>query len=47
MGPDNLDFASFRELMLEAKKQGLKPNDLTSPVRLFNYLLKSGQRRKK
>ncbi|MFL6399545.1 MAG: helix-turn-helix domain-containing protein, partial [Nitrososphaeraceae archaeon] len=27
---DNLDFGSFRELMAEAKKQGLTPSELAS-----------------
>jgi hypothetical protein len=42
IGLDNLDFASFRELMVEAKKEGLTPSDLASHVRLNNYLVKSG-----
>jgi hypothetical protein len=42
IGLDNLDFASFRELMLEAKREGLTPSDLASHVRLYNYLVKSG-----
>jgi hypothetical protein len=42
IGLENLDFASFRELMVEAKKQGLTPSDLASHVRLNNYLVKSG-----
>jgi uncharacterized protein (UPF0335 family) len=42
IGLDNLDFASFRELMLEAKKRGMTPSDLASHFRLFNYLVKSG-----
>jgi hypothetical protein len=42
IGLDNLDFGSFRELMLEAKKRGMTPSDLASHFRLFNYLVKSG-----
>jgi hypothetical protein len=42
IGLDNLDFGSFRELMVEAKKQGLTPSDLASHVRLYNYFIKSG-----
>src|SRR5919204_6978175 len=42
IGLDHLDFASFRELMVEAKKEGLTPSDLASHVRLNNYLVKSG-----
>jgi hypothetical protein len=42
IGLDNLDFASFRELMLEAKREGLTPSDLASHVRVNNYLVKSG-----
>jgi hypothetical protein len=41
IGLDNLDFGSFRELMLEAKKRDMTPSDLASHFRLFNYLLKS------
>jgi hypothetical protein len=39
IGLDNLDFASFRELMVEAKKEGLTPSDLASHFRLFHYLV--------
>src|SRR5919198_3505706 len=42
IGLDNLNFASFRELMLEAKKRGMTPRDLASHFRLINYLIKSG-----
>src|ERR687887_675883 len=42
IGLDNLDFDSFRELMLEAKKRGMTPRDVASHFRLFNYLVKSG-----
>src|SRR5919204_1730607 len=42
IGLDNLDFGSFRELMVEAKKRGMTPRDLASHFRLFNYLVKSG-----
>jgi hypothetical protein len=42
IGLDNLDFASFRELMVEAKKEGLTPSELASHIRLNNYLVKSG-----
>src|ERR671931_2585889 len=42
IGLDNLDFSSFRELMLEAKKRGMTPRDVASHFRLFNYLVKSG-----
>jgi hypothetical protein len=42
IGLDNLDFASFRDLMVEAKKEGLTPSDLASHVRLNNYFIKSG-----
>jgi hypothetical protein len=42
IGLDNLDFSSFRDLMLEAKKRGMTPRDLASHFRLFNYLVKSG-----
>jgi hypothetical protein len=38
----NLDLDSFRELMIEAKKQSMTPSDLASHFRLFNYLVKSG-----
>jgi hypothetical protein len=37
-----LDLDSFRELMVEVKKQGLTPSDLASHFRLNIYLLKSG-----
>jgi hypothetical protein len=42
IGLDNLDFGSFRELMVEAKKQGLTPSDLASHTRLYNYFRSSG-----
>src|SRR5919206_922869 len=42
IGLDNLDFTSFRELMVEAKKRSITPSDLASHFRLFNYLVKSG-----
>jgi hypothetical protein len=42
IGLDNLDFASFRELMLEAKKRGLTPSDLASFFRLYNFFRNSG-----
>ena len=42
VGLDNLDFSSFRDLMLEAEKRGMTPRDLASHFRLFNYLVKSG-----
>jgi hypothetical protein len=42
IGLDNLDFGSFRELMLEAKKQGLTPSELASHTRLYNYFNSSG-----
>jgi hypothetical protein len=42
IGLDNLDFGSFRELMVEAKKQGLTPSDLASHYRLYNYFRSSG-----
>jgi hypothetical protein len=41
-GLDNLDFGSFRELMVEAKKRGMTPSDLASFFRLYNYLVKLG-----
>jgi hypothetical protein len=47
IGLENLDFVSFRELMIEAKKEGLTPSDLASHVRLYNYLLSSGAAGKK
>jgi hypothetical protein len=47
IGLDNLDFGSFRELMVEAKKQGLTPSDLASHVRLYNYLSSRGQQKTK
>jgi hypothetical protein len=47
IGLDNLDFASFRELMVEAKKRGMAPSDLASHARLYNYFRSSGQQRKK
>ncbi|MFL6421248.1 MAG: helix-turn-helix domain-containing protein [Nitrososphaeraceae archaeon] len=34
---DDLDFGSFRELMVEAKKQGLTPSELASHFRLYNF----------
>jgi hypothetical protein len=37
-----LDFGSFRELMIEAKKQGLTSTDLSSYIRLYNYFRTSG-----
>ncbi|MFL6473374.1 MAG: hypothetical protein ACJ71H_21305 [Nitrososphaeraceae archaeon] len=37
IGLDNLDFGSFRELMVEAKKQGLTPSELASHFRLYNF----------
>ena len=37
IGLDNLDFASFRELMVEVKKEGLTPSDLASHTTLYNY----------
>ena len=37
-----MDFASFRELMVEAKKQALTPSDLASYARLYNYFKSSG-----
>jgi hypothetical protein len=42
IGLDNLDLGSFRELMVEAKKQGMTPSDLASHVRLYNYFRSSG-----
>ena len=42
IGLDNLDFGSFRELMVEAKKQGMTPSDLASLTRLYNYFRSSG-----
>jgi|ERR671931_383570 hypothetical protein len=42
LGLGTLDFASFRELMLEAKKRGMTPRDLDSHFRLINHLVKSG-----
>jgi hypothetical protein len=42
LGLDNLDLASFRELMVEAKKRSITPANLASYFRLFNYLVKSG-----
>ena len=45
IGLDNLDFTSFRELMVEAKKRSITPSDLASHFRLFHYLVKSGQQR--
>src|SRR5919197_1115599 len=41
VGLDNLDFSSFRDLMLEAEKRGMTPRDLASHFRLFNYFIKS------
>jgi hypothetical protein len=42
IGLDNLDFGSFRELMVEAKKRGMTPSDLASFFRLFHYFRSSG-----
>src|ERR687888_2776828 len=42
IGLDNLDFSSFRELMLEAKKRGMTPRDLASHFRLYNFFRGSG-----
>jgi hypothetical protein len=42
IGLDNLDFASFRELMVDAKKRGMTPHDLASHFRLYSYFRKSG-----
>jgi hypothetical protein len=42
IGLDNLDFGSFRELMVEAKKRGMTPHDLASHFRLYSYFRKSG-----
>jgi hypothetical protein len=42
IGLHDLDLASFRELMVEAKKRGMTPSDLASHTRMNNYLLKSG-----
>ena len=42
IGLDNLDFGSFRELMVEAKKQGLTPSDLACHIRLYDYFRSSG-----
>jgi hypothetical protein len=39
-----LDLDSFRELMVEAKKQELTPSDLASRVRLLNYFKFGGSR---
>ena len=47
IGLDNLDFGSFRELMLEAKKQGLTPSELASHTRLYNYFRSSGANEEK
>jgi cell division GTPase FtsZ len=44
---DNLDFGSFRELMAEAKKQGLTPSELASHTRLYNYFRSSGANEEK
>jgi hypothetical protein len=42
IGLENLDFASFRELMVEAKKLGMTPSDLASHTRLYDYFRTSG-----
>jgi cell division GTPase FtsZ len=34
IGLDNLDFGSFRELMVEAKKREMTPSDLASNFRV-------------
>jgi hypothetical protein len=39
---DNLDFSSFRDLILEAKKRRMTPTDLASHFRLINYIISSG-----
>jgi hypothetical protein len=41
IGLDNLDFGSFRELMIQAKKRGMTPSDLASLTRLYNYFKSS------
>jgi hypothetical protein len=40
IGLDNLDFGSFRELMIQAKKRGMTLSDLASLTRLYNYFQK-------
>jgi hypothetical protein len=42
IGLDNLDFGSFRELMIEAKKREMTPSDLASHTRLYNFFRNSG-----
>jgi hypothetical protein len=42
VGVDNSEFDSVRELSVELRKQGLNFSDLSSNVRLYNYLVKSG-----
>ncbi|MFL6462052.1 MAG: hypothetical protein ACJ71J_14120 [Nitrososphaeraceae archaeon] len=47
IGLDNLDFGSFRELMVEAKKRKMSPGDLASHTRLYNYFRSSGANEEK
>jgi hypothetical protein len=42
IGLDNLDFGSFRELMVKAKKRRMTPSDLASFFRLYNFFRNSG-----